>query len=131
MSSAKFVASTHQGRIFVSRAENSSKHTVEFSPAEAAKATGIVGTILATLSHKRMPEYITSSPFVVRIFKKGVFALERDDLGGSLPFRANEGDELIRTIDMGLGLCLNEQTHGKVVPSGTPTTPSMPDAESF
>ena len=131
VSESKFVASTHQGRILISRAENSASHFVEFAPAEAAKASAIVGLILSTLSHKRMPEHITSSPFVVRIFPKGVFALERNDLGGSLPFRANEGDELIRMIDLGLGICLNEQTQGKVVPTGTTTSPGIPDAESF
>ena len=130
MSEAKFVASTHQGEITIARADQSHLR-VTFSPSEAEKASAIVGMILSMVALPKVPAFIENPPFVVRIFPRQIYALERQDQKGSLPFRVREGDELIRTIDMGLGICLNEQTLGRAVPKGVPTTQNMPDRESF
>lgn len=134
-SSVNFTASTHQGTITVGRSivtdgvEKSYK--LDFAPAEAAKATEIIGLVLSMLTLKKVPSHINNSPFVIRFFPKQVYALERNDASGSLPFRAKEADELIQVIDMGLGICLNEQTQGRAVPVKTTTMPNLVDAESF
>jgi hypothetical protein len=133
-SDVNFIATTHQGVITVSRVKKIARdgdHSIDFSPAEAAKASQSVAIVLSMRELKTVPDHILNSPFAVRVFPKNVYALERTDQGGSLPFRAKEGDELIRIIDLGLGLCLNEQTHGRRVPVGTTVLPGLPDAESF
>ena len=134
MSDVNFVASTHQGLITVARVKKTQRdgdHSIDFSPAEAAKASQTVSIVLSMMDLKNVPSHITNTPFVIRIFPKRVYALERTDRAGSLPFRAKEGDELIKVLDIGLGICLNEQTLGRVVPAGTTTVPGMPDGESF
>jgi len=129
-----FEASTHQGKITVRRVKHGSydgDHALDFSPAEAAKMSATVGMVLSMLDQPTLPPHIVNSPFVVRFFPKKVFALERNDIPGSIPFRAKEGDELIRVIDIGLGICLNEQTLGRAVPAGTTTVSDMASNESF
>lgn len=134
-SKANFTASTHQGFITVQRSIVTDGvervFRVNFAPAEAAKASEIVGMVLSMLGLKNVPSHISNSPFVVRFFPKQTYALERSDVSGSLPFRAKEADELIQVIDIGLGICLNEQTQGRVVPVGTSTVPNLASNESF
>ncbi len=126
-----FTAATHQGRVVVTRtsAKTGEEFRIEMAPSEAEKATKIVGIALATVEHDALPEFITNTPFVLRFFKNRIYALERTDLNCSLPFKAAEGDLLIHTIQMALGMCINEQTQGKVVPSGTTTSPHMASNE--
>ena len=127
-----FIADTHQGRLIVSRTSSKGEvFRIEMAPSEAEKATKIVGIALGTVEHDALPEHITNTPFVLRFFKNRIYALERQDLNFSLPFKADEGDELIDTIRVALGMCLNEQTQGKVVPCGTAVTPHLASNESF
>lgn len=125
-----FIADTHQGRVIVTRtAKNGEVFRIEMAPSEAAKATKIVGIALATVEHDALPDHITNTPFVIRFFKNSVYALERSDLNFSLPFKAIEGDALIESINVALGMCLNEQTQGKAVPCGTTVNPHMASNE--
>lgn len=124
-----FVATSHQGKIIITRTNGD--HNIEMSPSEASKATHILGLALSMVEMDPVPEYITETPFVVRFFPHRVYALERKDEKGSLPFRLPECDELITTINVGLGICLNEQTQGRVVPVGTAVTPGLVSDESF
>ncbi len=128
-----FIPETHQGRVIVTRTSKKTgeEFRIEMAPSEAEKATKIVGIALATTSHAALPEYITNTPFVIRFFDNRVYALERTDLAFSLPFKALEGDELIHAIHTALGMCLNEQTQGRVVPVGTTVTPGLAPDESF
>jgi len=120
---ANFVASTHQGLITIRRSEGDFQ--IDLSPGEADKATKVVGLALSMIEWNTVPPHIFNTPFVVRFFPNQAFALERTDVKGSIPFRIREGDELIKVIQMGLGICLNEQTHGRVVPSMAPAMPHM------
>ena len=125
-----FVATTYQGRVIVTRTSRKGEvFRIEMAPSEAAKATKIVGIALATVEHAALPDHIKNTPFVVRFFKRRIYALERTDLNFSLPFTAIEGDELIVAIEMGLAMCLNAQTQGKVVPCGTTSSPHMASNE--
>jgi hypothetical protein len=128
-----FIADTHQGRVIVTRTSKKGEvFRIEMAPSEVDRATKIVGIALGTVEHDDLPDHITNTPFVIRFFKNHVYALERSDLNFSLPFKATEGDELIHTIQIALGMCLNEQTQGKVVPCGTAATnPHMVADESF
>ena len=126
MAEQTFVASTHQGRVIVSRTSAKGvEFHMEMAPSEVSKATEIVGIALATVGHSNLPSELKNTPFVVRVFEHKVYALERIDLNFSLPFRAAEGDELIRVLGIALGMCLNEQTQGRVVPCGTTIVPGM------
>ncbi len=120
---ANFVASTHQGRVILEREDG--KFRLELNPAEVEAATHVVGLALRMVELPFVPESIKNTPFTVRFFPKQAFALERLDIPGSMPFRAREGDELITALQRGLGICLNEQTHGRAVPSMTPPDPQM------
>jgi len=126
-----FIADTHQGRVIVTRtsAKTGEVFRIEMAPSEAQKATKIVGIALSTVEHDALPDHITNTPFVIRFFKNSVYALERSDLNFSLPFKASEGDSLIEAINVALGMCLNEQTQGRVVPCGTVTNPFMASDE--
>lgn len=127
-----FKANTHQGRVIVTRtSKKGEEFRIEMVPSEVDKATHIIGIALATTDHDALPEFIKNTPFVIRLFSKRIYALERTDLGFSLPFKAAEGDELISTLQMALGMCLNAQTQGKVVPCGTAVVPTMASNESF
>jgi hypothetical protein len=89
------------------------------SPQEAQKAKHLIGLALSMIEMEKVPEFIKSTPFVVRIFPHKVFALERTDEAGSVPFRNAEGDDLITTIQMAVDMTINEQTHGRAVKSAT------------
>ena len=130
---ANFVASTHQGLIIIERDAPGAngKFRLELSPSEADKATQVVGLALSMVQLTNVPPFITNTPFVVRFFPHQAFALERKDSSGSMPFRMREGDELIQVIQMGLGICLNEQTHGRVVPSSIASIPNLVSDESL
>jgi hypothetical protein len=95
------------------------------------KARHLVGLVMSMLTLKSMPPKVTNTPFVIRIFPRHAFALERTDLGGSIPFRAPEGDELLKALDTALGICLNEQTHGKVSPSSSVVPANLADGDAF
>jgi len=116
-----FVASSHQGKVIITRRKG--KFKIEMSPGETDKATYVVGLALSMIELPDVPDHIKNTPFVLRFFPKQVLALERIDSMGSMPFRVNEGDDLIKTIQMGQGICLNEQTHGRAIPSN-PAPPS-------
>ncbi len=121
-----FVPSTHQGKVIVTRTSaRGQEFRMEMSPSEVKKATEIVGIALATSLHDSLPNKLSNTPFVVRIFERQVYALERTDLNFSLPFRAKEGDGLIHNIELALGMCLNEQTQGRAVPCGTTVIQGM------
>ena len=124
MSARVFIPETHQGHVIVKRTgQDGTQYTLTLSPGEVDKATEIVGTTLRMLD---VPvEFITNSPFVVRFFPDRVYALERQDRGDSMPFRANEGDDLITTLHMAKAMCLNDQTHGRVVPVVAPMSPHL------
>lgn len=128
---ANFLASSHQGKLIVERAEGEGKFRMEMSPAEAGRAKEVVGLALQMLDLDPLPDHINNTPFVIRFFAGRAYALERMDEKGSIPFRLHEGDELITVIEMALGICLNEQTQGRVVPVGTTTIPNMVSDESF
>lgn len=120
---ANFIASTHQGRV---RVERSNKpFVIDMAPAEVDKATDLIGLLMSMVESPVLPEFIKNTPFVIRVFPKQAYALERTDLAGSVPFRRNEADELIHVLKMGLGICLNEQTHGRVVPTSQGVPPIM------
>ena len=114
----KFVASTHQGRVIIRRPVG--EHQIDMAPSEVSKATHIVGLILAMVDQPRLPDdHISNTPFVVRMLPKRAYALERVDISGAIPFRAKEGDELIKTLNMGRDICLNEQIHGRASPAAS------------
>jgi len=130
MAEQPFVPSTHQGKVIVTRTSAKGvEFRMEMSPSEVGRATEIVGIALATALHESLPDRITNSPFVVRIFEKQVYALERTDLNFSLPFRSIEGDDLIHVLELALGMCLNEQTQGRAVPCGTTVIQGMASDE--
>ena len=110
-----FAINSHQGVITITRTE--SRKQLSFAPSETAAATHIVGLALSMVNLDRIPDHIKNTPFVVRFFPGSVFALERVDQEGSIPFRLAEGDELIRVLRMAKDICLNEQTHGRAIPS--------------
>lgn len=122
-----FETSSHQGTITVNRPN--SKYYLHMTPGESVKAAEIVGMALSAYEMSYIPKHITNSPFVIRFFDNKVFALERTDDSGSIPFRWSEGDELIRVINMGRGICLNEQTHGKALSSGPVQANFLPGDE--
>lgn len=130
MSTANFVADTHQGRVIVTREGPTGElFRVEMAPSEVEKATKVVGLALSMVGLPNVPDHINNTPFVVRFFPSRVFALERKDAGDSMPFRLHEGDVLITTLQMALGMCLNEQTQGRVVPVGTAVIPGLVGSE--
>ena len=112
-----FMPKTHQGRVIIERVtgEDQKSYSIEMSPAEAVKASYVVGLALSMIELENIPDHIKNTPFVVRFFPHKVFALERTDAAGSLPFRVAEGDELILTIRMAVDMALNEQTLGRAV----------------
>lgn len=110
-----FVASTHQGTITIKRSSEENHYEISMVPNEVDRATNLVGSALSVVSLSH-PNLINYSPFVVRFFEDNTLVLERSDQKGSVPFTVNEGDELIKTIHMGLGMCLNERTHGRALP---------------
>lgn len=120
---ANFVPSSHQGSVIIKRSEGG--HQLNMSPAEVDRATELVGIALSMVGLDKIPPHITNTPFVIRFFRRSVMALERSDSSGSLPFKVSEGDELITAIQMALGICLNDQTHGRAVPSGEPVNFGM------
>ena len=81
-----------------------------FAPAEAAKATAILGIALSMEDMEVLPDHITGSPFVVRFLGEGFCRLEREDGDGSVKFLWEEGDELITTIRDALGMAINVRT---------------------
>lgn len=126
-----FLPDTHLGRVIVTRTSKKGEvFSIEMAPSEVEKATEIVGIALGTINHEALPDHITNTPFVIRFFDHRVYALERTDLPFSLPFKATEGDELIHTLNLSLGMCINEQTQGKITPVGTAVVPDMVSNES-
>jgi hypothetical protein len=123
MADLDFVASTYQNRVVIEREDG--KFKLEMSPSEVKAATHVVGLALSMIDLDNVPSNIKNTPFVVRFFENGAFALERTDTSGSMPFRVREGDDLIKSINMGLGICLNEQTQGRAIPSMTPPPAHM------
>jgi len=113
-----FIADTHQGAVIVHRTGPTGKlFRMSMAPSEVARAKQLVNLALSMIELPAIPEFITNSPFVVRFFGNGVCALEREDESASIPFRAAEGDKLVNTLEMALGICLNEQTQGRTVGS--------------
>lgn len=114
-----FIADTHQGTVIVHRTGPTGKmFRMVMTPSEVGRAKELVNIALSMIELPSIPEYITNTPFVVRFYGNGVCALEREDEGSSIPFRSAEGDKLVTTLEMALGMCLNEQTHGRAVPTG-------------
>ncbi len=126
---ASFNAESHQGKITVSRALTG-QH-IELTPSEVNKATHLIGLVLSMAGLDQVPDNIRHSPFVIRLFPKKEYAIEREDADGSLPFRWREGDELIDFFKMGLAKCLNEQTQGRVVPRSSVEGITLASDESF
>lgn len=118
-----FDMSTHKGLVVITRRKG--KFRVEMTPNETEKATYIIGLALSMVGMSNVPDHIINTPFVVRFFPKRILALERLDRIGSMPFRINEGDDLIKMIQICKDVCLNERAHGKAVPSGPATVNCM------
>lgn len=112
MSGPAFESSTHQGVVKITR----NGKGIEMAPAEVERSRSLVGLALSMSELEHLPEHIADSPFVIRIFPDGVFALERNDSSGSVPFRTNEGDDLLIVLAQGLEKALNEQVNGRVIP---------------
>lgn len=112
MSGPVFESSTHQGVVKITR----NGKGIEMAPAEVERSRSLVGLALSMSELEHLPEHIADSPFVIRIFPDGVFALERNDSSGSVPFRTNEGDDLLIVLAQGLEKALNEQVNGRVIP---------------
>jgi hypothetical protein len=113
-----FHVGAHQGRVTIKRqvAEGHPVFTLDFTPAEADKATKLIAMALSMIELDNVPDHINNTPFVIRFYPKQVFALERTDISGSMPFRTNEGDELISSIHMGVEILLNAQKFNTSVP---------------
>lgn len=92
---------------------------IRFAPAEADKATKIIGIALGMESMPVLPDFIPNSPFVVRFLEEGFCRLEREDGDGSVRFLWEEGDSLITTIQAALGMAINVRTLGG--PVGAPS----------
>lgn len=111
---ATFSASVaSNGRIVISRDNLPGKPAfrLDLSVNEGEKLTSLLGTVLSTSSVDRgeLPDHLTGTPFVVRFFPKdNGMALERTDIKGSLPFRMRETDELIRVVQMGVAMAVNQ-----------------------
>jgi hypothetical protein len=103
---------------------------IELSPAEVAKAVEIIGIALSMTKLESVPDHISHSPFVVRFFADYGHALERDDISGSIPFRATEGDELIVTLNDALAMAINERTVVRA-PRGTGHSIAGDDTYTF
>ena len=112
MSGSAFESSTHQGVVKITR----NGKGLEMAPAEVERARSLVGLALSMSELAHLPEHIGDSPFVIRIFPDGVFALERSDNPGSIPFRTHEGDDLLIVLAQGLEKVLNDQINGRVIP---------------
>lgn len=133
-----FEATTHRGLISIQRTIDvkgtDEVHQITMTPAEASKASYIVGFVLKMRNFKTVPDHITNTPFVIRFFNDAIYALERTDKhttkSDSLPFRFHEIDDLLKTIDIGVGICVNEQTLGKALPASSQPLPGLVDDES-
>tara|TARA_R110000765_G_C18902712_1_gene604221 strand:+ start:758 stop:1141 length:384 start_codon:yes stop_codon:yes gene_type:complete len=124
MAGSVFESSDHQGVVKITRKDNS----ISMAPAEVSRARSLVGLSLSMSELENKPEHIADSPFVVRIFPKQVYALERNDQSGSIPFRVHEGDDLLIALEQGLEKALNTQTHGKIIPhAGDPGNILVPN----
>lgn len=93
------------------------------TPSEADKAAALISFVPGADQAASLPDYLESSPFVIRIFPRNEgFALERQDIGGSIPFRANESDDLINTLRIGRDMAVNaQQLQGPARPVGLRT----------
>lgn len=120
-----------RGRVTIKRqvAEGQPVFTVDFTPAEADKATKLIAMALSMIELDNVPDHINNTPFVIRFYPKQVFALERTDISGSMPFRTNEGDELIRSIHMGVDIVLNAQKFNASVPAVDFVQKGLADSE--
>ena len=83
---------------------------IVFAPAEAEKATSVLGIALGMEDMDVLPDHIGHSPWVVRFLEEGFCRLEREDGEGSVKFLWEEGDELITTIHDALGMAINVRT---------------------
>ncbi len=83
---------------------------IQFAPAEADKASEILGIALGMESLPVLQGHITNSPFVVRFLETGFCRLEREDGDGSISFLWEEGDQLIITLKLAVGMSINERT---------------------
>ena len=109
-----FSPETERGRAVVQRdREDGPPFKINMSPREGDKATHVVGLALSMSELERKPPHITNTPFVVRFYPDQVYALERTDIKGSMPFRLGEGDDLIKAIQMAVSKTLNEQLQGR------------------
>ena len=126
---AEFEATSHQGKVIISRSSGRG-YRIEMAPSEVSIAKNVIGLVLSMSELNNVPDKVGNPPFVVRIFENHIYALERTDAPGSIPFRMGEGDELLRFLEMGLGICLNEQTHGRVVPVTDAMTQTLVSDES-
>lgn len=86
--------------------------SIVFAPAEAAKATNLLGIALGMEDMDVLPDHIAHSPFVVRFLGEGFCRLEREDGDDSVKFLWEEGDELITTIRAAVGIAINIRTLG-------------------
>lgn len=93
------------------------------TPSEADKAATLVSFVPGAEQTGALPDFIENSPFVVRFFPRNEgCALERQDIGGSIPFRANEADDLIKTLRIGRDMAVNaQQLQGPARPVGLRT----------
>jgi len=112
MADAIFTATVVNNRGIVSRnnLEGKPPFRLEFAPAEGEKATYLIGVVLSLGRMYAYPEFIENAPFVVRFFNNPPgFALERADTKGSMPFRFEEADELIRVIRQAVDMGIDSQ----------------------
>lgn len=101
-------ADQHNCRVYRDDDEDS----ITFAPAEAARASSLLGIALGMEDMDVLPDHITGSPFVIRFLEEGFCRLEREDGNGSVKFLWEEGDELITTIRDAVGMAVNIRTLG-------------------
>lgn len=106
MADRTFMPLADENWITITRGEFS----IRLTPAEAEKATRLIGIVLGMETMKTIPDHVKNSPFIVRFFEDNNLALERLDLKGSIPFNWDEADDLITTINDGLNIAINERT---------------------
>ncbi len=94
-----FKVDTLRDRIKVIRGEDS----VEIMPAEASKASSVVGVAMRVSNFKVLPPEVQTTPFEVAFNESGLACtLRRIGETKGCSFDFNEGDDLLRTIEMGL-----------------------------
>lgn len=106
---SNFSFAGNENTITITRTGTSQK--LELRPAEAEKATQVIGIALQMETMEVIPDHIKNSPFVIRFFEDNLLALERADSKGSVSFKWDEGDALILAIQSGLKIALNAKVN--------------------